>query len=437
MSQTLPTPSGVPLSGIVAAYLDDLGVRTGESHVTRSRFALDRLVRELGDPDAATLTAAPVIAYRAARLKDGLARATVNKELITLQAALSWAQEVGMIQVNPIRSIRALPVREADLTRAKRALTDEEVERFLAAARACDTERTRRGIRQFPLWLALLDTGARRGETLALRWCDVDLEGALVTFRAGTTKSGAARVVPIDAILVDELARLQREQVKFLGEDPGEESPVFLSPEGAPWTPNTLSNVERYFHRLRERARIAHRNKRGQTVTIHALRHTFGTALARSGARPEVVAKLMGHSDTKVTLAYYVHVEEDDMRAARAGRWAGSHGEWSQIGDSNPRPLLYESMSGGGVLYAAAVAAALEMGAEADLVDDCSAPVAPPARPARRAPKPVPEEPQDTGSEPPPAGDLVRLRVTVRLGSPLWWAVMEAGRGEGEGVERE
>ena len=88
----------------------------------------------------------------------------------------------------------------------------EEVRRFIAQAR---------GDRLFALYLLILVTGMRRGETLGLRWQDVDLDAGglrvvqqLVELRGQLivgkpkTRSGS-RTVPLDPTTV-ELLRAQR-----------------------------------------------------------------------------------------------------------------------------------------------------------------------------------------------------------------------------------
>lgn len=61
--------------------------------------------------------------------------------------------------------------------------------------------------------------------------------------------------------------------------------------------------LERLFDRILEECHIEHK-------TFHTLRHTFATNCVRSGIDLKVLADLMGHSDTNVTLKYYIYVDE-------------------------------------------------------------------------------------------------------------------------------
>jgi len=75
---------------------------------------------------------------------------------------------------------------------------DDEIRRFLAAARAEDEH-------VFVSYAVAVFTGLRAGEIAALEWCDVDLERRIIIVQRsfdGPTKSGRVRYVPIlDALL--------------------------------------------------------------------------------------------------------------------------------------------------------------------------------------------------------------------------------------------
>jgi integrase len=49
---------------------------------------------------------------------------------------------------------------------------------------------------------------------------------------------------------------------------------------------------------------------------FHALRHTFGTLLARSGVLPQEAQRLMRHSDINLTMGIYTHLRLWDMAKA-------------------------------------------------------------------------------------------------------------------------
>jgi integrase len=65
-------------------------------------------------------------------------------------------------------------------------------------------------------------------------------------------------------------------------------------------------------------AGIPKRDAQGRTVDVHCLRHTFVTLLARNGVSPSVAQKLMRHSDIRLTMNTYTHLELADTAGAVA-----------------------------------------------------------------------------------------------------------------------
>jgi len=131
-----------------------------------------------------------------------------------LRAALANAVEMQLITRNPADAVRRrLPKRQHA---EARALTSEQIEQPLDAAGELYT----------PIMLALA-TGARRGEVLALKWSNVDLERGVIRIvesleqtiagvRAVRPKGGKSRSVTLPGEALDELRRHKREQAEHL-----------------------------------------------------------------------------------------------------------------------------------------------------------------------------------------------------------------------------
>ena len=115
-----------------------------------------------------------------------------------LSAALRRAVEQQVIARNPADLFRnRLPKVER---REMAALTSEQSTFLLEA------------VRDDPIYwpvLIALATGARRGETLALRWRHVDLH-------RGTPKNNRSRVIVLPAFAIEELRRRKKEQAEEL-----------------------------------------------------------------------------------------------------------------------------------------------------------------------------------------------------------------------------
>lgn len=67
--------------------------------------------------------------------------------------------------------------------------------------------------------------------------------------------------------------------------------------------------IERKFEELLTACNIKYRK-------FHTLRHTFAMNCVRGGMKIEVLAKILGHSDIKVTLKYYIHFSLELKREA-------------------------------------------------------------------------------------------------------------------------
>lgn len=176
-------------------------------------------------------------------------------------------------------------------------------------------------------------TGARRGELLALRWCDVDLAGGVVTFRnnrvglrgsveEGTLKNDQVKVVPIDQATVATLTEHRRSQVaaRLASRAWMSDDYVFTNRVGEPLHPRTPNRI---WSKIVEAAGVPYRKP-------HALRHTHATVLLEAGHPLHVVAARLGHRDAMVTATVYAHVTPKQSAAA-----AEAFMDWVKRDDSN------------------------------------------------------------------------------------------------------
>jgi len=54
---------------------------------------------------------------------------------------------------------------------------------------------------------------------------------------------------------------------------------------------------------------IAKTDADGRTVDVHSLRHTFATLLSKAGVVPRMAQELMRHSDIRLTMNVYTHLQ--------------------------------------------------------------------------------------------------------------------------------
>ncbi|MEK9725895.1 MAG: site-specific integrase [Rhodospirillaceae bacterium] len=165
----------------------------------------------------------------------------------------------------------------------------------------------------------LLETGARWGELTAATWADVDIPGARLVFRAENTKTGAERCIPLRRQTVEALEAYRLECAAILRVMPPAGAPVFLSPQGRPWTSG--SNFRKVLRAAYERAGLMERDARGRlrskdghALHVHTLRHTFCTRLLAAGVPVPVVQAMLGHASPQMTLRVYTHLQAESAR---------------------------------------------------------------------------------------------------------------------------
>ena len=219
-----------------------------------------------------------------------------------LKAALGRAVEMQVIARNPADAFKKrLPkVERKEMT----TLTAEQSTRLLDAIKHTRVF--------WPVLLALA-TGMRRGEILALRWRNVDLERdtvrvveSLEQTKAGlrfkAPKTEKARGITLPAFAVEELRLLKRQQAEellALGVRQSSETLVCARAAGPPHQPRSLTHEFTY---------LIGRMKDIPRVRFHDLRHSHATQLLSAGVHPKIAQERLGHSTITTTMDLYSHV---------------------------------------------------------------------------------------------------------------------------------
>src|SRR5262249_17456708 len=138
-----------------------------------------------------------------------------------------------------------------------RYLSAAEIDRLSAALANLRDQGAANAVRLLVL------TGARRGEVLAARWADFDLEARAWTQPRSTTKQQTSHRVPLSEAACQLLAKMK--------EQAGDSEWLFP----ARFTPHRL-DIDDAWNALRKAAKIP-------DVRTHDLRHTYASVLASSG----------------------------------------------------------------------------------------------------------------------------------------------------------
>lgn len=225
------------------------------------------------------------------RLRDQIGKehpTTANRVVKVARALFFWALDRGMVTANPCSRVKMFRERSRE-----RFLQPAEAARFMAAVQAPETPAR---VRRFVL-LALY-TGQRRGNVLAMRWQDLDLQTGLWTVPGERTKNGDPLTVPLLPQAVAVLAEARA--------DVPEACPwVLPCRDGAP-----VSEPKRAWASLLRRADI-------EGLHIHDLRRTLGSWMAMQGASTALIGRALGHRDPKAT-AVYARLTTDPVAAAMA-----------------------------------------------------------------------------------------------------------------------
>jgi integrase len=229
---------------------------------------------------------------------------TAKLHLSRLKTALNYA-------IKPLRIIPANPANDIDILKEKgssekRALTQEELADLLSKIKSR---------RYYMISLLAAKCGLRIGEIVGLTWSDIDDKKLILTVRQqwkhlkdgsygfGELKSeNSYRQVPIphrekdNPNTIDVLAELKKYRNEF---------PINYD--------NRIFNVKNVTTLCS--ALIVVYDKAGYDISVHELRHTYGTNLIANGLDFKTVAQLMGH-DVVQTMKTYSHVTDDMMKRA-------------------------------------------------------------------------------------------------------------------------
>ena len=243
----------------------------------------------------------------------GLSPLTRRYIHIVLKSALSRAVEQQLLARNPadIFSKRLPRVERPEMV----TLTPEQSAQLLESIK---------DYRAYWPALIALATGMRRGELLALRWKNVDLDRRKIRVvqsleqtkngvRFKDTKTSKVRAIDLPAYAVEELRRLKRlqaEELLALGIRQTGETLTCCRADGQPLQPRSLTHQ---FIILRKRMTGLPR------LRFHDTRHTYATQLLALGVHPKVAQEGLGHSSITTTMDLYSHVT-DTMQADAAAR---------------------------------------------------------------------------------------------------------------------
>lgn len=262
----------------------------------------NHLIPSLGQLKLQDIKAYNLQKYFDSKFGELSARTLANHKRV-LSSALSYAEDMELIENNPIRKVRMPRERKEEiipysLEEAKMLLEKISDNRLLC----------------IPVSLALL-LGLRRGECLALRWSDIDFENNIIHIRQNlecvrgicylkepkTINSIRDISAPETLIqILKEHQKWQREmKLRSGGSWINENDLICVKPsDGGIIKPTRISDSFRKF--------LLENNL--PLIRFHDLRHTNATIMLAAEISSKVAQKRLGHSNVSITLDLYSHV---------------------------------------------------------------------------------------------------------------------------------
>ncbi len=236
---------------------------------------------------------------------------SINKHLIFICGALERAWKDEFIPSNPAKRVDRLSLSEKN----KFTGSPYKLEECKTIFAALENYRNRNVRIVFYLGIFL---GLRRGEMLALKWENVDMENGYISIVENRVKVGGKVIMksPKSKTSIRKIAfnstikELFKKEMEYQAVKFGGCEFVMVNPQtGKPLSPSSLQKPFKLFQ-----------NKFGiREVRIHDLRHTCGTLALQGGVDIKSISNLLGHSDSRITESIYVHpTDEKNQKAAAA-----------------------------------------------------------------------------------------------------------------------
>jgi integrase len=212
-----------------------------------------------------------------ASVKHPIAR---NRTLAAVRAMFSHAvrSDDWQLSINPAAGIGAAPE-----NKRHRYPQNGELQRLVEALQGRDDRASK-------FIMMLLLTGARRGELLASRWADFDLDAGTWVKPEGTTKTRRTHRIPLNQQAVELLREIKAVEPFW------------------PFGRLRLAQIRVAWEEVKREARI-------EDLRVHDLRHFHASLLASMGLSLPVIGALLGHASQSTTQRY-AHLVDEALREA-------------------------------------------------------------------------------------------------------------------------
>jgi len=252
---------------------------------------------------------------------------TVKKTFQLLNACLEHAVNAGDLYRNPMKAAICPSEKNCSIkTKEIKVFSKDEESKFLEnAIRVAENQMCI--YRYGQAFVILFNTGIRSGEMIGLEWTQVDLEKGIIYIKKTDTsyknrninkKDTRKYIRELDDVKTDasnrkiELSDDAKEAFRKIKEyqtKEGLKTRFVLSTKTGRMV--THNNLQKVMNAIMKVSGIDAKN-----YSLHATRHTFATKMLRNGTDINIVRKILGHRDIKVTYDIYIHIDDEELKEA-------------------------------------------------------------------------------------------------------------------------
>lgn len=257
--------------------------------------------------------------------------ATIDNIHTVLHQVLDLAVDDAYLRTNPSDNVlKELKQSHNFDTEKRKALTIAEQDLFMDFLKG-----NQQYHHWYPIFAIMLGSGMRVGETVGLRWCDIDLEEGMIDinhtlvyynharngcyFSVNTPKTKAGeRKIP----MTDQVKEAFKQELQYQRDNgihckvsiDGYTDFIFVNRFGHAQHQGTLNKALRRI--IRDcNDKVLEKETVSPVLlprfSCHILRHTFTTRLCEAGVNIKVIQDVLGHSDVETTLNVYADVTKD------------------------------------------------------------------------------------------------------------------------------
>ncbi|GGG04031.1 MULTISPECIES: tyrosine-type recombinase/integrase [Cysteiniphilum] len=263
-----------------------------------------------------------IIAWQSQQKKIGIKHSTLVRDYGTLKAMFKHAYQHGYIYNNPIANVNLIKEHETTeeirQRREKRTyLTIEQMNNFLKAIdsyqdqkRIARTNSRKHGKKYLPcldnvllvdhvkpMLITMFYTGFRNGDVISLRWEDINFTFNNIT--KVLEKTSNHKPHPITFIMPPQLSKTLKQwhqQHKY-------PSNGLVFPSDTTGKQRDKNTINAAFKKIKKLANLP------EQLQPYTLRHNFISWLVMKGIDLLTITKLTGHSDVKMIIEHYGHLQ--------------------------------------------------------------------------------------------------------------------------------